>query len=371
MISHKKLLPLVETGMDNSDEYSIKTYDIWLFERSQVFNIKDYDEDFATLLLDKIEKFILEHGTPDFEVDSRSKSHSYQLNKLQRHSSKLKDIRERIALDFFFVQDKCYPYTNDITITRTHPDYLFWFSLKLRQYDLSLINTSKFLDFQLRKNNKNDSEEFIEHLDICIKQYPYLFSDRLIERINKWIEKLSQKKSKSNSVAQIDNEMKATGNQDLELVVQTDNGNTKPVSFRRNSISKFTLIDPIKDENKWEFLCNSLISFLFIDEIDFKVFINHFKGNYEGQPKINWIKERSALIHMINKLIKYMNSEVYTNESISVGYLVNHFLHNNKDINSKNWRETKYKNKINVGKKRDEKSIKAIDLIINQMEDIK
>lgn len=364
MSSNKKLLPLVETGMDNSDEYSIKTYDIWLFERSQVFNIKDYDEDFATLLLDKIEKFILEHGTPDFEVDSRSKSHSYQLNKLQRHSSRLKDIRERIALDFFFVQDKCYPYTNDITIFRTHSDYLFWFSLKLRQYDLSLINTSKFLDFQLRKNNKNDSEEFIEHLDICIKQYPYLFSDRLIERINKWIEKHSKKKSKSDSVAQIDNEMNGFENQDLVLVAQTDNRVKNPVSKKNQPHPKFTWNETTETEKQLNYLYISLVDKKYIDKINFKDFKLHFTGTYENISAINWKTNQYILVYLIEKLKPYLNPEIYKgeNKTIAIEYFAKHFHHKGKRINVAAWRKVKSENKDVCNE-----FTKSIDMIISNI----
>ncbi len=217
MISHRKLLPLVETGKDYPEEYNIKIYDIWEFERSQAFEIIAYDWDFADQLLNKIERVIFENDNHGSEIAPLSISH---INKLQRYSASLNDIKERFALDFFFALERYYPFNNDITIYRKHPEYLFWLSLKLRQYDLALINTSNFLDFQLRKNYKNNSEEFIELIDICIKQYPDLFSDRLIERINKWIEKHSQIEPKFGFVAQIDNKLKATENQDLYVFKQ-------------------------------------------------------------------------------------------------------------------------------------------------------
>jgi hypothetical protein len=371
MISHKKLLPLVETGMDYPEEYLIKIYDIWGFEQSQFQNIQDYDKDFAFFVLNKIEEVIQEYGTPDFEIDPKSESHSYQLNKLERYTSRLKDIRERIALGFFFAYDKCYSYSNEIIISRNHSDYLFWFSLKLRQYDLNLQKTASFLAFHLEKNFNKNRKKFIELVEISLDQYPEFFSDRLRKTIDKWI--LSNREPtkdtlESNNVVQIDNKTKTSKESKALNVAQTDN-EKKGVKKKVITKSKFQWINSEKSEKQLTFLCNQLINNNFISNITVTKFKNNFAGKLDEPTKINWVEERFALIHLLNELKNYLNPEIYTifDGTIGVAYFAPHFLHNGEEIITRNWTSAKSRLKEKEFNIEDENTKNSINLIITEL----
>jgi len=368
MISHKKLLPLVETGKDYPEEYNIKIYDIWEFERSQAFEIIAYDWDFADQLLNKIERVIFENDNPGFEIAPLSISH---INKLQRYSASLNDIKERFALDFFFALEKYYPFNKDITIFRKHPEYLFWFSLKLRQYDLNLQKTASYLVFQQKKNFNNDIKKFIELVEISLDQYPEFFSDRLRKTIDKWI--LSNREPtkdtlESNNVVQIDNKTKTSKESKALNVAQTDN-EKKGVKKKVITKSKFQWINSEKSEKQLTFLCNQLINNNFISNITDTKFKNNFAGKLDEPTKINWVEERFALIHLLNELKNYLNPEIYTifDGTIGVAYFAPHFLHNGEEIITRNWTSAKSRLKEKEFNIEDENTKNSINLIIKEL----
>jgi hypothetical protein len=356
MNSHKLLLPLVETETENPSELSIKLYDIWLFERSQLHNNPSYDKDFALQLLDRIEQLIATNQTPDFVVDPSAKEYSYQVNKQGIHSSKFSNIKERFALDYFFVHDKCYSYAYDIELTPSDEEYTFWFSLKLRQYDLKLQKTNDFLNFQLSEYSSHYGQDFFEILSLSLLQYPDFFSDRLFQMVNVWMSKnktMDAKTEGSLIVAQTDNVSKkeiysgSDCSSHTITVAQIDNVKQSNINRPSRPLPKFTWNENVKRENQLYHLHESLSSRGYIGKIEHSVFKKHFSGVFENIPAINWKTSQYGLIYLINKLKPYLNPELFIGKdnTIAIAYFERHFHYKGKPINVSSWRKVKSDNK--------------------------
>jgi hypothetical protein len=324
MIGHKKLLPLAETETENPSELTIKLFDIWFFERSQLHNIPSYDKDFALQLLDKIEQRIAGTSEPDFVVDLNAKEESYQLNKQAIHSSKCSNIKERFALDYFFVLDNCYSYSKEIALTSTDAEFLYWFSLKLRQYDLNLNKVNDFLNFQLNEYSNQLGQDFIEVVSLSLLQHPDFFSDRLLQTVNVWRNKI-EKEAVSLIVAQTDNVLKSS------------------INRPSRAFPKFTWKEHVNKEKQLIHLHESLISHGYIGKIELSDFKKHFNGIFENIPAIDWKTNQYGLIYLINQLKPYLNPELYKGKdnSIVIAYFERHFHYQGKPLNISSWRKVK------------------------------
>jgi hypothetical protein len=367
MNSHKLLLPLAETESDNPGELSIKVHDIWYFERSQLHNNPSYDESFALQLLNRIEQLIATKSKPDFVVDPNDKETGYQLNKLSLHSSKYADITERFALDYFFLLDSYYSYSKEILVTPSDDEFWYWFSLKLRQYDLSLEKVNEFLNFQLKKCSTKRGTDFIEKLSLSLLQYPDFFSDRLLQTVNVWINK-NKKEAVSLNVAQSYNVLQTDEDSLSDNVAQTDNIK-KSIRKETKSTSKFKWNKASNKEEQLKLLHKQLINNDFISTITYEGFESNFDGKLNKKLKINWLKERIALIHLLNELKNFLNPDIYTkyDGTIGIAYFAAHFLHKGEVINIRNWTSAKSRLNENKEKYKENISCNSIDLIISNI----
>ncbi len=366
MNTYKLLLPLAETDSDNPSELSIKVYDIWYFERSQLHNNPSYDETFADQLLNRIEQLIAAKSKPDFIVDPNCQEAGYQLNKLSLHSSKYADIKERFALEYFFILDSYYSYSKEIRVTPSDDEFWYWFSLKLRQYDLSLEKVYEFLNFQLKRCSTKRGSDFMEMLNLSLLQYPDFFSDRLLQTVNAWINK-NKKEAVSLNVAQTYNVLQ--GKDSLSAnVAQTDNIK-KVIDKKTKSTSEFRWNKTAKREEQLDLLRNQLINNGFISNITYERFESNFDGKLNKKLKINWLKERIALIHLLNELKGFLNPDIYTkyDGTIGVAYFAGHFLHKGEVINIRNWTSAKSRLNENKEKYKDDFSCNFINLIISNL----
>ena len=345
MNTDKLLLPLADTDSDNPSELYIKVYDIWYFERSQLHNNPSYDETFADQLLNRIEQLIAAKSKPDFVVDPNGQEAGYQLNKLSLHSSKYADIKERFALEYFFILDSYYSYSKEILVTPSDDEFWYWFSLKLRQYDLSLEKVNEFLNFQLKRCSAKRGSDFIEMLSLSLLQYPDFFSDRLLQTVNAWINR-NKKEAVSLNVAQTYNVLQGSKNKP-----------SRP----------FPKLTWKENENKQEQLQNlhsMLESKGYIEKIELTNFKKHFNGYLENVPKINWLSSQYGLIYLMDELKLYLNGELYKgkNGSIAIAYFEKHFHYKGKAIETSSWRKAKSENQ---GVKND--ITKYIDQIIKHL----
>jgi len=338
------LLPLVENQTYDPNELSIEVSDIWNFERFQLHTIPSYDKDFAVRLLDKIGNVILVKSTPEFVYHLENEEASSQYSMLKTYDYSYNNIKDRFALDYFYYQDKYYTYYKKIILTHSDDEFLFWFSLKLRQYDLSLHKVNDFLNFQLKGYLTKRGSDFMEMLDLCILQYPDFFSERLVQTVKVWINK-NKKEARGNHVEQTSNDLKVS----------------KKSSTRQHP--KLTWKESENKEKQLQYLYNSLVD-KYISKIEFGDFKKHFNGYLENVPKINWISSQYGLIYLIDKLKPYLNPELYSGKdgTIAIAHFEKHFQYKGEAINIGAWRKVK-----SVNRGTENEITKHIDLIVSHL----
>ena len=321
------LLPLAENQTYDPNELSIEVSDIWNFERFQLHTIPSYDKDFAVQLLDKIGNVILAKSTPEFVYHLENEEASSQYSMLKTYDYSYNNIKDRFALDYFFYQDKYYSYYRKIVFTPSDDDFMYWFSLKLRQYDLSLEKVNEFLNFQLKRCSTKRGTNFMEMLNLSLLQYPDFFSDRLLQTVNAWINK-NKKEVVSLNVAQTYNVLQGSKN--------------KP----SRPFPKLTWKENENKEKQLQNLHSMLESKGYIEKIELTNFKKHFNGYLENVPKINWLSSQYGLIYLMNELKIYLNGELYKgkNGSIAIAYFEKHFHYKGKAIETSSWRKAKSEN---------------------------
>jgi hypothetical protein len=188
------------------DYYAINIIDIWPYERSLFFNEKTTEE--RVLLVEKKTiKVIIDAANLQQHVEGKSpvepftdlkrydsgEHDGYWIQRLQRWDRASGNSYERIALDFFLHQDAFYSFTQDIEIDLTNEDFDFWFSLKLRQYDVNIKHLSKFLDFQLNSTFKDDIPKMREFLKLLLIQYEdEILPPKVVRILNDWTNNLKE-----------------------------------------------------------------------------------------------------------------------------------------------------------------------------------
>jgi hypothetical protein len=378
------LLPLCEMPNYSFDTFTIQIRDIYDFEKTQLDNSPNYDKVFAANLFDNIEDIIFKNNSPIFPKNLTGFASDKHRLMDEKYCLDRSDITNRTALPYFCRVNNCYGFDNDILVKASNEDYGYWFSLKLRQYDLALQKTHLFLNFQLKNYFKKKNEKFYDFLENCLDQYPDFFSERLRKSIQKWISqnlKPSTTMETGNSVLQTEKKIKAQDS-DLLNVAQTGNvlpeqQNTVPnVVKKADGLGKAKEGNGIRNKPKlmWndvqnrdtqiEFLRSSLITAKYIKNIHSKYFRKHFDGMHAGIPAINWLIDQYPLIYLFNKLKPYLDDQIYTGKegTISIANFESHFLNQGRKINIAYWRTVK---SVNEGKKN--KFAKSIDLIISML----
>jgi hypothetical protein len=207
-------------------------------------------------------------------------------------------------------------------------------------------------------------------LCLSLLQYPDFFSDRLLQTVNAWINKKKQE-TLSLTVKQTYNVPKTDQDSLTDNVAQT--GNIKKSSRKETkSTSKFKWNKTAKSEEKLKLLHKQLINNGFISDIKYERFESNFDGKLNKNLKINWLKERIALIHLLNELKEFLNPDIYTkyDGTIGIAYFAAHFLHKGEVINIRNWTSAKSRLNENKEKYKENISCNSIDMIINNIKDI-
>lgn len=176
---------------ENRTNHSIDLADIWTFERDAY--IKDeVSTSHAKELLLKIQDEIIKIAEPAFgindKVEDDSRFHKYFDRNLKTYTAASNNLKELFQLDFFFNKSQCYQYDNPIIIAGNHPDFDFWFALKLMHYQLNLKQLDEFLNYHLKSNFGNEKLKFQNFLKIVIRQYSEkYFPNGLSVSLNEWI----------------------------------------------------------------------------------------------------------------------------------------------------------------------------------------
>ena len=89
--------------------------DIWACEQSYLFS-NDYDLNFAAKLLVKLQELIPKNAPPDFGIEMCNPDNPYYKRQHERYFKRLSSIKSQFEIDYFFSQDNCFSYNNNIII---------------------------------------------------------------------------------------------------------------------------------------------------------------------------------------------------------------------------------------------------------------
>lgn len=199
----------------NTTYYYVNSLDIWEFERDLFFSDKGSVERIEHVENKTIDLIIrcrdrqikdgnglnIESITDLKKLDSGVHSSGYYDRYVRNWRSASGDIKERIAISIFPLQDAFYNLDQNIAIDPEEETFDYWFALKLSQYDCALKHLEAFLGFQLEQNFNSDVQDFEKFLKTIVLQYEvdYL-SPRLVLLINNWLAEYQQKVEKETAV---------------------------------------------------------------------------------------------------------------------------------------------------------------------------
>lgn len=173
----------------NFTNYNIDLADIWDFERELFLNNQNSEEK-ASELIYKIQIEIIKKTEPLFDnsyADNNEDNCDYYKRNIDQYLKARNSIKTLFQIDFFFNNDKCYEYNSPIVIEKHNNDFDYWFALKLKQYQLKLIQLEHFLNFQLNENFERNKRFFDNFLTLIVHQYGNVFFNKnLIECIQDW-----------------------------------------------------------------------------------------------------------------------------------------------------------------------------------------
>ena len=174
----------------NFTYYKIDIADIWDFERS-AFLAQEISEDEANQLLHNIQVEITKNAEAVFGIDDYDENeasfYKYYNRKEKEYRNACNSTEELFRIEFFFSNNKCYQYDYPIIIDRHHDDFDYWFALKLKQYQLKLLQLEPFLNYQLNDSFEGDKSLFDKFLTMLIRQYEGSFLTKvLVNSIKDW-----------------------------------------------------------------------------------------------------------------------------------------------------------------------------------------
>ena len=157
----------------------IDTKDIWEYEHSELVakgNPKIFDQ-----LLGVIEPIIAESTTPFNAPEKSSARRKYSKNFEQRYRER-ETSWFRKDEDYYSYQKPC-PVKFDANNQR---DFIFLFTLKLRQYHDNLPALDAFLYYQLKENFNSDCKKFTSFIQALLIQNNYILGEAFEKKIALW-----------------------------------------------------------------------------------------------------------------------------------------------------------------------------------------
>ena len=142
-------------------------------------------------LLDKLQHEYSTKGTPVFGFEMMEENPVYYERQSKGYRDVLlHDILERFVFDYFFVKYDCFTYSSEILISNENQkEFMYWFALKLRQFEEDVIDITDFLNYHLINSFDNNKENYLNFLDSLLTQY----GEILLLKIRISIEKLMRK----------------------------------------------------------------------------------------------------------------------------------------------------------------------------------
>jgi len=186
--------------------FDLDTADIWKSEREYFLSVEKNIE-LARTIIFEIQSVLIENTDANFGIElydnGNDEQKDYYSRNIRQYLDNLNNNEKIFYLDYFFHLNDCYSYNNSYIIKKDQIDdvkFQFFFALKLRQYQYSLINVVKFLSYQKRENFKNNFKALSDFLILVFKQYSTLFSEELTDTVYRYLRRKGQRPFKSGEV---------------------------------------------------------------------------------------------------------------------------------------------------------------------------
>ena len=174
----------------NFTYYEIDSGDIYEYERQRMLSEVEfgiYQEDLAEKILDTLEILILKKNKPFTIYNFDGGDNSYYLRYENQYKNHKNSIKGRFKIGFFPNVNSFYDLNSKIKFSKDDSYYLFFFALKLRQYETDSEHLFDFLNYQ-KKNNYHKQSELLKETLIKIIQHPFI-PETITAIINQWIDK--------------------------------------------------------------------------------------------------------------------------------------------------------------------------------------
>jgi len=183
----------------NFKDYEINTLNIWDFEYDFFFDPPVEFMNFSVdrvmeELYEKIQRIAIAQGrsfaTYDSYIHGDQDSRRYYEGKSNRYLNCSVNFRDYIRLNYFFSDNDAYSYRVNKEILKDEEDFAYWFSLKLRQYELGLHHIDGFLKHHLTYSFEDYITNFIDFLiKRVLRQYEGIFfSSRVRVTVMEYLE---------------------------------------------------------------------------------------------------------------------------------------------------------------------------------------
>ena len=178
---------------DTLDCYDIDTADVWNYERENLLFSEKNNHKIALTLINKLANIIVHRGISDFsqaDYDNGNENFKrYYSSNIKKYVVCLKSLETQYEIEYFFDKNgNCYSYNQSIIISIGDPDYDFWFTLRLRQYDGKISEIEKYLNYHLENNFNKDTPKFLKFLKLYLRQYSENLSNKVTSTVQEWVE---------------------------------------------------------------------------------------------------------------------------------------------------------------------------------------
>ncbi|WP_438711067.1 hypothetical protein ACSTS3_21445 [Aquimarina muelleri] len=302
--------------------FNINTIDIWDFEYGWILDkpiefdkfpltrvMEELSEKMRAIAISKSTPFITYEHYLNGDDDLRR----YYENKINRFHRVAPDFIEHICLEYFYCQNDGYQYRVNYEIPPSAEDFGYWFSLKIRQYELGLGYLFDFLNHHLSCSFEDNKAVYIDFLRIrVIRQYKNIFfSDRVSDTVMDYL---------NNLIPPLENQIVKK-----EPEIQTTKAIGKRPKTRKEYNSYFLTAlkkDPAylnTNTNEFDTAFEQLIEHKFIKaDIDFD--LDNFKKIFSGRgvsktKRCVWIGGKIYLKLFVHYMIKTNKIEPMGNEN--------------------------------------------------------
>jgi hypothetical protein len=167
-------------------EYDISIDEIHLFEGDKYIEGKNHlPKNLLADLSEKCQNIIIKKGKPFLFAEDRNSDDPNKRDYYAKYdilSLKLHDLKEQFKHRVFTIDGNYYSFRKPIILHKDDPYFIFFFALKLRQFESNIVELRKFILYQLEKEFENNYEALVEFLEDVILTYNKFIPKNVIKK---------------------------------------------------------------------------------------------------------------------------------------------------------------------------------------------